>query len=150
MYEKVLDAIGSVRRRNVEGQLDFFGMNTSSPEASSRVELPDVPEFTAVERMQMERETTGLDLSGHPMGDYRAAAKRLGAVAIGEIMEDFAGEEGASRFADGQVVTVAGIVASSRTRTTKTNTLMAYVMLEDETSSIEMLCFQKVIDRCGS
>ena len=45
---------------------------------------------------------------------------------------------------------MAGIVASSRTRTTKTNTLMAYVMLEDETSSIELLCFQKVIDRCGS
>lgn len=134
----------------MEGQLDFFGMNTSSPEAASRVELPDVPEFTAVERMQMERETTGLYLSGHPMGDYRAAAKRLGAVPIGEITEDFAGEEGASRFADGQVVTVAGIVASSRTRTTKTNTLMAYVMLEDETSSIELLCFQKVIDRCGS
>ena len=149
-FEKVLDAIGSVRRRDVEGQLDFFGMNTSSPEAASRVELPDVPEFTAVERMQMERETTGLYLSGHPMGDYRAAAKRLGAVPIGEITEDFAGEEGASRFADGQVVTVAGIVASSRTRTTKTNTLMAYVMLEDETSSIELLCFQKVIDRCGS
>ena len=37
-----------------------------------------------------------------------------------------------------------------KTRTTKNNTLMAYVMLEDETASMELLCFQKVIDRCGS
>ena len=48
------------------------------------------------------------------------------------------------------MVTVAGIVASSKTRTTKNNTLMAYVTLEDETASMELLCFQKVIDRCGS
>ena len=149
VYEKVLDAIGTVRRRNVEGQLDFFGMAASS-EAPAQVHLPDVPEYTAVERMQMERETTGLYLSGHPMSDYRATAKRLGAVSIGEITQDFAGEEGASRFADGQLVTVAGIVASSKTRTTKNNTLMAYVTLEDETASMELLCFQKVIDRCGS
>ena len=47
-------------------------------------------------------------------------------------------------------MTVAGIVASSKTRTTKNNTLMAYVTLEDETASMELLCFQKVIDRCGS
>ena len=150
VYEKVLDAIGTVRRRNVEGQLDFFGMAVSSSEAPAQVHLPDVPEYTAVERMQMERETTGLYLSGHPMSDYRATAKRLGAVSIGEITQDFAGEEGASRFADGQMVTVAGIVASSKTRTTKNNTLMAYVTLEDETASMELLCFQKVIDRCGS
>ena len=150
VYEKVLDAIGTVRRRNVEGQLDFFGMAASSSEAPAQVHLPDVPEYTAVERMQMERETTGLYLSGHPMSDYRATAKRLGAVSIGEITQDFAGEEGASRFADGQMVTVAGIVASSKTRTTKNNTLMAYVTLEDETASMELLCFQKVIDRCGS
>ena len=150
VYEKVLDAIGTVRRRNVEGQLDFFGMAASSSEAPAQVHLPDVPEYTAVERMQMERETTGLYLSGHPMSDYRATAKRLGAVSIGEITQDFAGEEGASRFADGQLVTVAGIVASSKTRTTKNNTLMAYVTLEDETASMELLCFQKVIDRCGS
>ena len=150
VYEKVLDAIGMVRRRNVEGQLDFFGMAASSSEAPAQVHLPDVPEYTTVERMQMERETTGLYLSGHPMSDYRATAKRLGAVSIGEITQDFAGEEGASRFADGQMVTVAGIVASSKTRTTKNNTLMAYVTLEDETASMELLCFQKVIDRCGS
>ena len=150
VYEKVLDAIGSVRRRNVEGQLDFFGMGTASEESATHVQLPDVPEFTAAERMQMERETTGLYLSGHPMSDYRAAAKRLRAVPIADILEDFSSEAAGSRFSDGQQVTVAGIIASSKTRTTKNNTLMAYVMLEDETAAMELLCFQRTIDRCGS
>ncbi len=27
---------------------------------------------------------------------------------------------------------------------------MAYVMLEDETASMELLCFNRVLERCGS
>ena len=149
VYEKMLDAIGNVRKRNVEGQIDFFGMSDANSTVET-VELPDIPEFTAAERMHMERETTGLYLSGHPMADYRPIAQESGAVTLNEILEDISFEEGASRFADGQMVTVAGIVTSSKTRPTKSGTLMAYVMLEDETASMELLCFSKLLDRCGS
>lgn len=85
----------------------------------SAVPLPDIPEFTAVERMNMEKDTTGLYLSGHPMEDYRPLAKRAGAVPIHAIMSDFEAEGGPRRFADGQNVTVAGVITASRTRTTK-------------------------------
>ena len=150
VYETVLDSIGAVRKRNVEGQLDFFGLGGSAGVTAAKVEMPDIPEYSANERMQMEREVTGLYLSGHPMVSYRHAVSQVGAVAINDILQDFASEEGNNRFFDGQSVIVAGIVAYSKTRTTKNNTLMAYVMLEDETASMELLCFQKVIDRCGS
>ena len=42
------------------------------------------------------------------------------------------------------------MVTSSKTKTTKNNSLMAYVVLEDETGSIEMLCFSRTLDLCGS
>ena len=145
VYEMVLDTIGSTRRQNVEGQLDMFGMaSVSGGEDADKIQLPDIPEYSATERMHMEKETTGLYLSGHPMTD------RLGAAAIHEILDDFAGEDGPVRFADGQNVTVAGIVTASKTRTTKNNTLMAYVMVEDETAAIELLCFSRTIDQYGS
>ena len=151
VYEKVLDSIASSRRQNVEGQLDFFGMATTSAGTShSRISLPDIPEYTATERMFMEKETTGLYLSGHPMSDYRDAARRAGAASIHAVLEDFAAEDGPKRFADGQNITVAGVVTSSKTRTTKNNTLMAYVMVEDELASMELLCFNRVIEQCGS
>ena len=121
--------------------------------ANSTVEtvaMPDIPEFTATERMHMEKETTGLYLSGHPMVDYRATARDSGAVTLNEVLEDVNGEEGPTRFADGMPVTVAGIVASSKTRPTKNGTLMAYVVLEDETASMELLCFSRVLDKCAS
>ena len=149
VYEKVLDGIGNVRRRNVEGQIDFFGMSAANSTVETVV-MPDIPEFTATERMHMEKETTGLYLSGHPMVGYRAAARSSGAVTLNEILEDVSSEEGPTRFADGMPVTVAGIVASSKTRPTKNGTLMAYVVLEDETASMELLCFSRVLERCGS
>ena len=150
VYEMVLDTIGSTRRQNVEGQLDMFGALSGQQERASDIQLPDLPEYTATERMHMEKETTGLYLSGHPMADYRPLARRAGAVPIHEILDDLAGEDGPVRFADGQTVTVAGIVTSSRTRTTKNNTLMAYVVVEDETAAVELLCFSRTIDQCGS
>ena len=133
--------------------MDFFSMGSDSASranAAKEIPLPDIPEFTATERMHMEKETTGLYLSGHPMVGYRAAARSSGAVTLNEILEDVSSEEGSTRFADGMPVTVAGIVASSKTRPTKNGSLMAYVVLEDETASMELLCFSRVLDKCAS
>jgi DNA polymerase-3 subunit alpha len=100
--------------------------------------------------MTMEKETTGLYLSGHPMDQYRDTVRKLHAPTIGSILADFAQEGGPTRFADGQRVTLAGVVTSSKTKTTKNNSLMAYVVVEDDTASMEMLCFSRVLDTCGA
>ena len=98
----------------------------------------------------MEKETTGLYLTGHPMDEYRGAARKYHAVPIGPILSDFKNEEGPRNYRDGQRVTVAGMVSSVKTKTTKNNSLMAYVTLEDDTASVEMLCFSRVLTDSGS
>ena len=47
-------------------------------------------------------------------------------------------------------MTVAGIISAVKTKTTKNNTLMAYVGLEDDTASMELLCFSRVLSDSGS
>ena len=42
------------------------------------------------------------------------------------------------------------MVTSSKTKTTKNNSLMAYVTVEDDTASMELLCFSRVLDTCGA
>ena len=60
VYEQVLSGVVESRRQNVEGQLDFFGgFLASEASASAEIPLPDIPEFTAEERMRQEKETTG-------------------------------------------------------------------------------------------
>ena len=83
------------------------------------------------------------------MDQYREAVRRLGAPTIGSILGDFAQEGGPTRFADDQRITICGIVTSSKTKTTRNNSLMAYVTVEDDTASIELLCFARVLESCG-
>ena len=145
----VLDSIAQSMRDNITGQLDLFGMSEEAQSAPAAVAIPQVEEYSPMELMAMEKETTGLYLSGHPMDGYRETARKMGAVPLGTIMSDFAAEGGPRRFADNQYVTVAGVVASSKTRTTKNNTLMSYIQLEDDTGTMELMAFQKVLDKGG-
>ena len=151
-YGQVLDGIAAARKRNVEGQLDLFGPGDGGGEESAplpALHLPDVEEYPLQQLMTMEKETTGLYLSGHPMDQYRELVRRHGAVTIGSILADFGREDGPREYRDGQQVTVAGIISTYRTRTTKNNTLMAYVNLEDDTASMELLCFSRVLSESG-
>ncbi|BAK99284.1 DNA polymerase III alpha subunit [Oscillibacter valericigenes Sjm18-20] len=153
VFETVMDSIANASRQNVEGQLDFFSMaagDAAEPKPPKEADLPDIPEFSQQELMNMEKETTGLYLSGHPMDAYRDEVKRLNAPAIASILDDFAQEGGPTRFADGQRVRIAGVVTSSKTKTTKNNSLMAYVTMEDDTAAIELLCFSRTLDACGA
>ena len=150
VYGPVIDSIAQQRRKNLEGQFDLFGGGGAEESALPELVLPNIPEFTRHERMTMEKETTGLYLSGHPMDEYREAVKRARAVPIGAVMADFAREDGPETYRDEQRLTLAGVVSASKTKTTKNNTLMAYVTLEDDTGSMELLVFARVLGECGS
>ena len=151
VFGQVLDGVAASRKRNLEGQLDLFSMGTEDegPAPLPALVLPNLPEYSAQELMNMEKETTGLYLTGHPMDQYREAAKMKGAVTIGSITGDFGSEEGPRQYRDGQRVTIAGVITTYKTRTTRNNTLMAYVNLEDDTSAMELLCFSRVLDESG-
>ena len=93
--------------------------------------------------MLLEKETTGIYLSGHPMDDYRQALKGTRVVPMGKLLEEDSG------YSDDQIVTVAGVVQSVKSKTTRNNSLMAYVTVEDDTGSMEMLAFSNVLNQYG-
>ena len=146
----LMDSIAQNRRKNLEGQFDLFGGGGDTPSAPVLRLNPALPEFTRQELMAMEKETTGLYLSGHPMDEYRSIAKAQHAVSIGAITADFSREDGPQTFRDEQRVIIAGVVSSSKTKTTKNNTLMAYVTVEDDTASMELLVFARVLNECSA
>ena len=149
VYEMVMSAVADAKKHNVEGQLGLFDMlGDEEGVKPASVPLPNIPELTAQERMQMEKETTGLYLSGHPMDDYRSKIKSIGAVPIGQILESVT-EEGSGAYSDGQYVSIAGIVTGVKSKTTKNGSLMAYVTLEDNTGTMELLCFSRILGQYG-
>lgn len=148
-YEPLMDSLARNRKRNLEGQFDLFSTGNQESEPVELV-LRDIPEFSPQERMAMEKEITGLYLTGHPMDAYRQLARDRGAAPIGSILEDFAREEGPVAYRDDQKVTLAGIIASVKTKTTRNDSMMAYVTLEDDTGSMEFLAFSRVLEESGS
>ncbi len=149
VYEQVVDSINRDRKRNLEGQFDLFGGGGDAVPMPAVI-LPDIPEFSPAELMAMEKETTGLYLSGHPMDEYRRQAQKYGAAPIAAVMAAGNEENSPSRYGDGANVTLAGVVASVRTKTTKNNSLMAYVILEDASGSIELLVFSRTLTESGA
>lgn len=145
-----LDSIKRESRNNVEGQMDLFADAGGGVVRDNHIFIPDVGEFEKKELMAKEKDVTGLYLSGHPMDEYRASVKKLGAVPIGLVMGDFQQETGPEIYEDGQAITVAGVVESVKTRTTKNNTLMSYVRLEDDTGNVELIAFQRALDQGGA
>jgi DNA polymerase-3 subunit alpha len=142
-----MDAVAAGRRKNVEGQMGLFDLDGDSG-AVPAVEIPKIPELSKRERMAYEKETTGLYLTGHPMDEYRSFLKNARVAAIGEILESFAEETG--RYQDEQTVSVAGVVQTVKMKTTRNNSMMAYVTLEDDTAAMEMLVFSNALNQYGN
>ena len=148
-YEQLVDSMTRTRKKNLEGQFDLFGAAQETSETQELI-LRDLPEFSAAEKMAMEKEVTGLYLSGHPMDEYRDAARQSGAAPMGSILSDFAQEEGPTRYRDEQIVTLAGVITHVKTKTTRNDSLMAYITLEDDTGAMELLAFSRVLGESGS
>ena len=91
----------------------------------------------------MEKETTGLYLSGHPMNEYNGIIEKIGANRVLEIKQMNTEETGEKR------VRLCGIVLSKKMKTTKNNDVMAFVTLEDTTGSLEVLVFPRILQENG-
>ena len=142
VYENMMDSIASSRKRNLEGQLGLFAM-LDQEDAAGKIPIPHMPELDRADLMAMEKETTGIYLSGHPMDDYRAYLKNTRVMPIGALLD-------ADRdLKDDEIVSVAGIVQSVKMKTTRNNSMMAYITVEDDTASVEMLAFSNVLGQYG-
>ena len=141
VYEAMMDSIAASRKQNLEGQMGLFAM--LEDDGPSKMDIPHKEEYSRAELMAMEKETTGIYLSGHPMDDYRKLLKNTHVLPIGDLMDE------EKRFQDDQIVSVAGIIQTVKTKTTRNNSVMAYVTMEDDTASIEMLAFASVLGQYG-
>ena len=143
VYDSMMDSIASSRKKNLEGQLGLFALLEEEDAAVGRIPIPSLPERDRAELMAMEKETMGIYISGHPMDDYRAMLKNTHVLPIGNLMAED------SRYEDDQIVSVAGIVQSVKMKTTRNNSVMAYVTVEDDTASVELLAFSSVLSQYG-
>lgn len=158
VFEKIMDSAANDRKRNIDGQISLFGLddeNTSLPE----VKYPNIKEFEKRNLLAMEKEMTGLYLSGHPLEEYESSLKVQTSIEINSIFEaheimletlkvDIEEEDNfEGKVSDEDKVIVGGIISEVNQKITRNNTMMAFVKLEDLSGVIEIIVFPKVLDR---
>ena len=139
--EGILKSVESEARRNLDGQIDLFGALDGEQESGRNVyKLPDSGEEYPYDiLLQMEKEVSGLYLSGHPLDHYRPVIEKVSTCRISELVG-----ENAHAY-DEQNVTLVCTVVRTKTINTKAGGMMAFITVEDMSGSMEVLAFPKVL-----
>ncbi len=138
--QNIIDELDSSRRRNLEGQIGFFDIMNSD----SNVEfvMKKMEEFPQQTKLMMEKETTGLYISAHPMEQYFELSKKLKCDSIGDILN--ADNDYDSKYEDSVSVKIMGIISSVTRKQTKNGDTMAFVNIEDTHGTVEIIVFPKL------
>ncbi|AZV55386.1 DNA polymerase III subunit alpha [Clostridium sp. AWRP] len=150
VHEKVIDSVINSRKKNIEGQVSLFSQIEDS---SVRIKYPSIEEFKKMDMLAMEKEMTGLYLSGHPLDEYARTLELQANTKISDIvgrktLEDNFVEE--AKVNDGDRVIVGGILSEVSKKITKNNDMMAFAKLEDLYGIMEIIVFPKVFQRFKS
>ncbi len=143
--EGMLKSIETDARKNIEGQLDLFSaMMGGADEAAEgdTYEIPHRAEYPVAERLQLEKEVSGLYLSGHPLDAYRADTAYIASHSIKQLV----GEEG--KALDNQKVKAVCTIVKTKFMMTKSNAMMAFTNIEDLTGTMEVIIFPKTLETC--
>ena len=135
------------------GQVDLFGLDESPPEVEAVAPCITVPDWTDRERLDAEKDTLGLYLSGHPIEAYADELRNFTHGNLKEICAK-AGDGGGGGGGGGQwrragpSVVAAGLVLGIRQRDGHGGRMLI-VTLDDGTGRVEAVLRGELIDRAA-
>lgn len=163
VFERMMDGISQIRRRNMEGQLSIFevSMGYKDPhESNKNVDIykeediyPDIKEYPGKVLLSMEKEMLGLYITGHPLSEMEKEINEMVTVFSSDLVMhsdenvDNIPINELKNVVDGMNVAVGGIITSKKTKTTKNNNLMAFITLEDLYGTMEVIVFPTILER---
>ena len=127
--DAVLSAVESEKRFAGEGQFSMF----DDMDEDMSFTLEKMEEMPKELLLSMEKEATGLYMSGHPMDEYMGFVNSSGAAKTSDI--------NAHKFADRSRVCVVGIISGLKVRQLKNNNLLASGVIEDIYGSVGITVF---------
>ena len=148
VYESALEGAQSSKRFNIAGQMSIFDMGEN--EDSADIEYPDIPELDRRTLLKMEKDVTGMYFSGHPMDEYTARVKKITPFSVYDLVSASERDENGEYHAvhgkinDGDGITLCGVIAEVREKTTKRGSKMAFITLEDTSGSVDAIIYPKI------
>ena len=138
---EMMDQKSKERKTSLEGQMSLFDFAAEEDKQNFQITLPNVAEFPREEMLSLEKEVLGVYVTGHPLEEYEEGwRKNITAMTTDFIVDE---ETDEAKVAEGQFVTIGGMVSGKTVKITKTGKYMAFLTLEDLVGSVEVLVFPK-------
>ena len=146
MLPEVLEDLQKGKKDQIAGQMSLLDLLGEEAEERQEFELifPDLEEFPKAELLRNEKDALGVYLSGHPLDSDRALLKQVCTRRARDFSLEVMEEE--NRLSDMEQCTVGGMITGINRRITKKNDMMAFVTLEDNTGSMEVVVFPKTYE----
>ena len=141
VYVGVMDGVAQERKKGLEGQLSFADCFAQDSNKEFEVRLPNVGEFTKEELLAFEKEVLGVYVSGHPLENYMAVLRKN--TTTDTLAFQLDEETNEVKVNDGETVVLGGLIAGITRKTTKNNTTMAFLTLEDIFGTVEVILFPR-------
>jgi DNA polymerase-3 subunit alpha len=100
-----------------------------------------VEPWTEKEKLEAEKQTLGLFLTGHPIAEYLPELKHITHGTLGSLEID------AGRARGKMEARVAGLIVDIRTRQTKQGKMMGFATLDDRAGRLEVAAFSGIYDK---
>jgi len=150
--DKAIERAQKAQRDNAAGQHGLFGLFNGVPASGGAAhldELPNIPDWDEVQRLQHEKDVLGFYVSGHPLGKYAEKLRNLKGVVDTQTALEMAPAPNTGR-RDAQnenEISIAGILTGVRVAKSRKGDLYAQGSLEDLTGKIDLICFPEAYKR---
>ena len=145
VYADVIDDVSRQKKTTMTGQMSLFDF--AEPEQQKELDIvrPEVGEYDKEEILAFEKEVLGVYISGHPLEQYVGLLERN----ITNRTTDFVTADGemAPKVRDQATAVIGGMITAKTVKTTRTNSLMAFITLEDLYGTVEVIVFPRDYDK---
>lgn len=141
VYEKIYKGLGQVRKNNVAGQINLFGMGEIAANDPYKDELPNLEEYSKRDMLRMEKELAGIYISGHPLDGSEELLRQFISCTTADFPKEPEDFDSPEKIQDEEIVKIGGIITEVSKKITKNSKQMAFLTVEDLSGTIEVVVF---------
>jgi DNA polymerase-3 subunit alpha len=140
-YVQILDRIAADKKKSLTGQMTLFDFAGEDDRQDFELTMPDVEEYGKDQLLALEKEVLGIYVSGHPLEAYESRISKNVTVYSNDFQIDE--ETDRPKVTDGSTEVIGGMVTSKTIKTTRSNSMMAFITLEDLFGNVEVIIFPR-------
>ena len=148
IYDELIDRVMIIAKQRESDQMSLFGDFLREDE-NFTVTYPNIPEYDTKTKLSLEKNVTGVYVSGHPLDGFKSrfADCTFTTEMLANVEEDEDGNKIYTDVKNDMPVYLGGIITASDKITTRSGSNMAFVTLEDTYGAVECVFFPKTYEK---